>query len=374
MRTIKSAMLFLFAAVVLFIPYHSHAESTIKIGILGPMTGGSSLMGQSERDGALLYFDQINSAGGISGKKIEAVVMDDRAEVTLGINSVKKLLYKDEVLAVIGTPNSPVCLATMDITEKEKTPQLVFGVAPKITQKGNKWFVRITPSDGVLASNLVDYMVKDVGLKKIAILHDSSDYGKGGKSAVISKMKEHGLEPVCVESFNVGDKDFAAQLNKIKTNNPDGLVIWGLYIEAAQILVQAKQYNIELPTFASSGVLQGAFLDLAGSAAEGLYIVTYFALDNPDPRVQKFREEYKNKFGKEPTPTSALAYDGATLLVDAIKKGGTNKEAIIKHMRSVKNQWALTGKLHGSPDGQVGQGSIIIQVKNGKPVVHKSMN
>ena len=105
--------------------------------------------------------------------------MDDQAQPTLGVNNIKKLVYKDEVLAVIGTPNSPVCLATMKITREAKTPQLMFGVAPKITQMGNKWLVRITPSDRVLAGNFVTFAVKEKKMKKIAIFHDSSDYGQG---------------------------------------------------------------------------------------------------------------------------------------------------------------------------------------------------
>jgi len=374
MKKIRIIALALVMAALFLIPTFSYADSTIKIGILGPMTGGSSLMGQGMRDGALLFFDQINSAGGIAGKKIEVVVMDDRGEVTLGINAVKKLLYKDEVIAVLGTPNSPVCLATMDITEKEKTPQILFGVAPKLTQKNNKWIMVIPPSDIILAQNFVDYMIRDKGLKKLAILHDSSDYGKGGMAAVVARMKSHNLEPAIVESFNVGDKDFAAQLSKIKASKADGIVLWGLYIEAAQILTQAKQYSIELPTFASSGVLQGTFLELAGKAAENMYIVTYYSADNPDPKVQKFIDEYKNKFGKMPTPTSATAYDGATLLGDAIKEAGTNKEAIMAKLRSVKNKSGIIGKLEYTPNGQVGQGSIIMQVKNGKAVVVKSIN
>jgi branched-chain amino acid transport system substrate-binding protein len=375
MKKIKIIALTLVMAGLFFISTFSYADSTIKIGILGPMTGGSSMMGQGQRDGVLLYIDQINKAGGIAGKKLEGVVMDDRGEVTLSINAVKKLLFKDEVIAVIGTPNSPVCLATMDITEKEKTPQLLMGASPKLTEKpDNKWFVRITPSDVIMASNFVDFIVKDKGLKKLAILHDSSDYGKGGKDAVMAKMKKYGLEPVAVESFNVGDKDFAAQLNKIKTSKADAIVLWGLYIESAQILIQAKQYGLTLPVFGSSGVLQGAFLTLAGAAAEDLYIVTYFSTDNPDPKVQKFIKEYKSKFGIVPTPTAALAYDCATVLGDAIKEAGTNKEAIMAKLRSIKNKSGVIGRIESDPSGQLGQGAVIMQVKKGKTVVVKSVN
>ena len=280
----------------LFLPGAALAESNIKIGILGPMTGPGSLMGQGMRDGALMVFDKVNASGGINGQKIETFVMDDQAQITLGINAAKKLVYKNEVLAIVGTPNSPVCLATMNITQKAETPQIVFGVAPKICQMGDPWFIRISPSDKILAENFVKFATQKLGIKKVAIFHDSSDYGKGGLSAVEEKLKEYGLKPVVVESFNVGDKDFSAQLNKIKSSGAEGVFLWGLYVEGAQIVTQAKQLGLSMPFFASSGVLQGAFLNLAGKAADGLYVVTYFSLQTPAANVQAFIKEYRDKF------------------------------------------------------------------------------
>ena len=109
--------------------------------------------------------------------------------------------------------------------------------------------------------------------------------------------KKLGIEPVAVESFNVGDKDFAGQLNNIKNSGADGVFLWGLYVEGAQILIQAKQLGTwTMPFMASSGVLQGAFLELAGeAAANGLYITTYFSLDDPAERVQDFIKDLRTQ-------------------------------------------------------------------------------
>jgi branched-chain amino acid transport system substrate-binding protein len=296
-------------------------------------------------------------------------VLDDQAQITLGINSAKKLLYKDKFLAIVGTPNSPVCLATMEITRDAETPQIVFGVAPKITQMGNPWFIRVTPSDKILAGNFVKYVNQELKLQRLAIFHDSSDYGKGGLSAVEKKLKEYNLKPLIVESFNVGDKDFSAQLNKIKNSGAEGVFLWGLYVEGAQIVTQAKQLGLSMPFFASSGVLQGKFLDLAGKSAEGLYVVTYFSLDNPDPGVQSFLKAYKEKYHRDPTPTSALAYDGANVLLNAIKKVGPDKKKIMKELRSIQGYKGVTGLMVADNTGQVGRSSIIMKIKGSKPNV-----
>lgn len=353
----------------LFLPVAALAESNIKIGILGPMTGPGSLMGQGMRDGALMVFDKVNASGGINGQKIETFVMDDQAQITLGINAAKKLVYKNEVLAIVGTPNSPVCLATMNITRKAETPQIVFGVAPKICEMGDPWFIRVTPSDKILAGNFVKFVTQKLGIKKVAVFHDSSDYGKGGLSAVEEKLKEYNLSPVVVESFNVGDKDFSAQLNKIKTSGAEGVFLWGLYVEGAQIVTQAKQLGLSMPFFASSGVLQGAFLNLAGKAADGLYVVTYFSLQNPAANVQAFIKEYRDKFQRDPTPTSGTGYDGANMLINSIRQAGTDKKKIMKALRSIKGYKGIAGVMTADDTGQVGRSATILQIKDGKTVV-----
>lgn len=362
-------VLFLAAlAALLLFPAAGMAADDVKVGILGPMTGPGSLMGQGQRDGALLAIENANAAGGVKGRKIKPIIMDDQAQITLGVNAMKKLVYKDEVLAVLGTPNSPVSLATMRVAAKSKTMQIIFGVAPKITQSGNAWILRITPSDLVMAHNYMDFAVKKLGLKKLAILHDSSDYGKGPLPTLKKRMKDLGITPVVVESFNVGDKDFAGQLNNIKRAGADGVFLWGLYVEAAQIMIQARQLGLTMPFMGSSGVLQGAFLKLAGKAAEGMYVTTYFSLDDPAKRVQDFVKEYTPKYGK-PTPTSALAFDGANVLINAMKKDGFDKDKIRKYLRSIKGYKGVTGRIETDKNGQGGQSSIIMKVENKVPKI-----
>jgi branched-chain amino acid transport system substrate-binding protein len=134
-------------------------------------------------------------------------------------------------------------------------------------------------------------------------------------------------------------------------------------------MTQARQLGLSMPFFASSGVLQGAFLDLAGKAAEDLYVVTYFNLDNPAPRVQAFIKEYREKFKMDPTPVSGLAYDGTNLFVNALKKVGTDKKRIMKAMRTTKGYIGVTGLMECDDVGQAGRSAIITQIRNKKPVV-----
>jgi branched-chain amino acid transport system substrate-binding protein len=367
-QSTKSIGIFMvfFLSIIIF-PIIVSAQSTIDIGLITPLTGPGAMVGRDTRDGALFLFDKVNTSGGINGRKINCIVMDDKNVPTNTLNAAKKLIYQDKVFA-LWTGYSPSALAVMPLTQETETIQIVGGVAKKIVESGHKWIIRSTPSDSLLAAHYVTFAVKKLNLKKLAILNESTDYGKGGAEDVINNITKYNMKPLLVESYNQGDKDFASQLNKIKNAGADGLFIWGLYVEGAQIIRQAKQLGLSIPILASSGVFQAAFLELAGKDAEGLYMETYFYLDNPAPHVQAFIKEFRTKFNYDPTAGSGIIYDGMTILLNAIKKVGVDKYKVIKEMRSSKFDGIL-GKMECDDTGQCGRGALVVQVKDGKPVV-----
>ena len=303
MKSIKllKAVLIIFAILGFWGEAFSQSKGPIKLGSLSALTGVGSQMGQSQRDALVMVFDKIKASGGINGQKVDLSIEDDQMQPTVAVNAAKKLVYKDEVLVVFGTPNSPTALASLEVTMEGKVPQLVFGVAPKITQMNNPWVLRVTPVDSILAGHLVSFAVNEKKIKKLAILHDSTDYGKGGMTSAVEALKKYEIKPVIVETYNNDDVDFSSQLNKIKNSGVDGMIIWGLHVQGAQIMNQAKKLGVSLPIFGSSGILQGNFLELAKDSAEGCYLVSYFSIDNPAPRVQAFVKEYREKFKYDPT-------------------------------------------------------------------------
>jgi branched-chain amino acid transport system substrate-binding protein len=343
-------------------------QESIKVGMALPMTGPGSMMGRDMRDGALLVAEKFNAAGGLNGQKIEVIVMDEKNQPTTALNVAKKLIHQDKVFA-LGTNYSPPSIAVIPLTKETETPHFIAGVAQKILEMDNPWIFRSTPSDKVLAGEYVTFAVKKLNLKKLAILNESTDYGKGGRNDLMDKMKQYNLEPLLVESYNIGDKDFAAQLNKIKNAGPDGLFIWGLYVEGAQIMRQSKQLGLTMPILASSGVLQGAFFELAGKDAEGMYLETYFFAKNPAPHVQTFVKEYMERFKYEPQPGAGIAYDAMTMLVTALKKvGAPDKYKVMKEIRASKFNGVI-GRMECDNVGQCGRSAIILQVKGGAPNV-----
>ncbi len=325
-------------------------------------------MGQNQRDVLVMVFDKLNAAGGINGQKVQLYIEDDQLQPTVAVNAAQKLVHSDNVLLIIGTVNSPTTLAALEVTMEAKVPQLPIAVAPKITQMGNPWVARIIPPDAILAEHLVNFAVREKKAKKLAILHDSTDYGKGGMNSAVEAMKKINLKPVVVETFNVEDKDFSSQLNKIKNSGAEGLILWGCHVQGAQIMTQAKKLGVTMPIFASSCVLQGNFLDLAKDNAEGAFIVSYFSVDNPDPKVQAFVREVRERYKYDPTPVSAIGYELANLTIATLKKTGPDRTKFMEAFKTTKDYVGVTGRVSGDPKGEMGRGGVILEIKGGKPV------
>lgn len=349
-------------------PMQGASAQDIKIGSLSALTGSASQPGQSQRDAIKMVIDEVNARGGINGKKIKLFIEDDQLQPTVAANATRRLVHQDEVFAVIGTPNSPTALSALEVTMAAKVPHIVLGVAPKMTQMGNPYVLRMTPTDSILAAALVDHMVNKKGAKKIAVLSDSSDYGKGGLASVIAALAKHNLKPVITESFNNEDKDFSSQINKIKASGADSLVLWGFYVEAAKIVSAAHKLGLGLPIFASSGVLQGNFIDLAGAAAEGMTVVSYYSNADASPQTKEFIQKWRKTYNTDPNPVAGLGYDSINLLLKAIEKVGLDREKVVAELKATKDYPGVTGRKTGAPDGEMGQGAIILQLKQGVAV------
>jgi branched-chain amino acid transport system substrate-binding protein len=370
MKTLKLFRCLLIGAMYLFFSgeVSAQAKGPIKIGSLSALTGVGSQMGQNMRDILVMVFHKVNASGGINGQKVELSIEDDQLQPTVAVNAAKKLVYSDNVLLIIGTVNSPTTLAAAEVTMEAKVPQLCIAVAPKITRMNNPWVARIIPEDAILGAHVADFAANEKKLKKLAILHDSTDYGKGGAASVVDALKKLNLSPITVEEFNNEDKDFSSQLNKIKNSGANGLIIWGLHVQGAQIIIQAEKLGLRMPIFGSSGMLQGNFLDLAKDSAEGAYFISYFSIDNPDPKVQAFVKEVRDRFKYDPTPVSAIAFELANLTVATLKKTGPDRAKFMEAFKSMKDYVGVTGRVSGDPRGEMGRGGVILQIKGGKPM------
>lgn len=334
---------------------------TVKIGVFVPLSGTTADKGNRIKDAVTMAAEEINAAGGILGGKIEIIVEDDEGVAASAVSAVTKLINNDGCCALIGSNPSSCTVAAMSIAAQYGIPQIApNSSSPKIgSQDGNEWIFQTIPSDAIQAKFLADYFVNDCGYKRIAIIAGNDDYGQGGAKGAIAALKELNIEPVVVESYTSGDKDFTAQINNIKAAEPDALIGWGAATEAALIRVQlAEQGMADLPCAGAGGIPGTTYTELAGSYGEGQMCVNTFLIAEGGDDVKNFVSRFEEKYGYEPDLTNTQAYDGANMLFKAIEAAGSLKAEAIRDAIAASDYAGVAGVIkfdenHQVPDKQL---------------------
>src|SRR5580692_6174778 len=250
----------------------------IKIGVFGPFSGDAAAMGGSEKDAVSLVIQEKNAAGGIRGQQIEPVYADDSGKPEEAVNTIKRLISRDDVLLNIGSISSPASLAASQVSRQSETPQIVVGgTAQRITTQGNKWVFRSAVPDTKLVGDLVDFIhEKFPNMKKFGFLYVNDDFGRGGFEAFKLAGLKYGFEIVDEERYTRGDLDFTAQLGKIKASPAQALIEWSRYAEGALIAKQYVQTGMSLPRLGSDGFASPKYIELGGPAVNGVLYTSHF--------------------------------------------------------------------------------------------------
>lgn len=345
----------------------------IKIGEFGPFTGDAATDGIQARDGALLAVEQINKAGGVLGKQLKLVTMDDQAKAPEAMNVVQKMIQQEKVTAIVCGSYSTPAKTVSPVVQQAKIPMVVaYAVNPDITKGGNYVF-RTIYAGSAQGAAVAEYAIKEKGFKKFAVLYVNNDYGNTNATGFSDQAAKLGGEIVINRNFTDGTKDFKAILTAVKEKNPDAIYIGSYYNEAAQICSQAKQLGINAQIFGDDGFDSPKLTELAGKNAEGVIFSSPFFRDEPRKIVQDFNKAYKEKYNKDPDMLSAQAYDSVLVLADAIKRANsTDKDAIRKALSETKEFEAVTGKITFDAQNEVIKPVILTEVKDGKFTFLKS--
>jgi branched-chain amino acid transport system substrate-binding protein len=325
------------AAVLASLP--AFAADTIKIGSLLPLSGGSANMGMSARDGQRLAVKQINKAGGVLGRQLELLEMDDEAKPERAAQNMQNLLSKGIVACSCGVNTGVVASYQKDM-QAAKIPNVIPASAgTKLTRtfsaapEGNYTF-RVQANDSLQAMMMVDYAVKTLGLKKIALLSDSTPYGVGGHDDMVKQLATLGVTAVSDGKFDLKDTDMTAQLLKAKEAGAQVLLTYGIAPELAQIALGNAKLGMNLPMVGSWPVAMDSFLKIAGKAGNGTVSPQTFiggaALTAGGRAFEAdYRAEYKRDHMINPT-AAAGGHDSIFLIAAAIKQAGTTDGAKVK--------------------------------------------
>lgn len=340
-------------------------SGVVRIAEIGPFSGGGASFGKWDNEGIMMAVDDINAKGGIHGKKIEMVKMDDQGNPTVAVNAAQKIVNNDKVVAAFATPLSTTTLATLGIFDQAKIPQFTAGQDPKLTAKGSQYIFRYNANSKAYTKTAADYIVNKLSAKKIAVITNSGAYGKGEHDSFVGALKELNITPVSDQVVTPDGKEFSAQLTNIKTTNPDVIYIGSENIQSGLIVKQAKALGITAKIVGGSA-LDPVYIKTAGiDAAEGSIFTTQFII-NANDETKAFNEACKKKYGEEGEFHIAKAYDGARMLIEAMNKAYPNLDG--EHIRDAMRQLnfhGLTGDYKFDEKGEGTQKAQMGIIKNG---------
>ncbi len=342
------------------------------VAVAAPFTGDSSEFGAQMRLGAELFEEELNSAGGINGRKLKLIYEDDAGKAEQAQTVATTLASDDSVLAVIGHFNSSCSLAGKGIYTQAGLVMFSPASTNVEVTKDTDYAFRNIFTDDFQGQSLATYSSQVLGKKNAAILFDNDDYGTGLKESFKERASELGLNVVTELAYNRDAPDFRSQLTTIQGTQPqpDIILVAGLYTQAANIARQARDMGIQTQLIGGDGVFSTQFINLAGDAAEGAIISCPFLLELGGEKAAKFAAAFKERNNREPDAWSALSYDALSMVCEGLKKNGFTRDAVLKYLQSVNSPETaydgVVGKTYFDEEGDTKRPVQMAQVKNGK--------
>jgi branched-chain amino acid transport system substrate-binding protein len=312
------------------------ALKTINIGFLGPLDADNadSPYGIAMLHGAQLAVAEVNATGGYHGKPFALTIHDDLALWGASSMAIVDMRFKDQAWAMLGSVDSASTHVELRATLKLELPIMDTATNdPTVTQTLVPWLLHNFPDDRQQGYALADYIFLQRHLKRIGVLQVNNRYGRVGKEIFSSTARRIGRQPVVEVWFAMDTKDFSSQLRTINASGVDGLVIWGNAAEAGLILKQMRALGMQQPVFGSSRICSPEVIEIAGTASEGLTVISAINPTRNDPTWIAFQQRFAKRFGIEPDAYAAYAYDGARMLMNAINQAGLNHGRIMDALR-----------------------------------------
>jgi branched-chain amino acid transport system substrate-binding protein len=341
----------------------------ITIGVVLPLTGGAAHWGIPPRNAAEMAVDEINSAGGIGGRKLALMVEDDRCQPADGVSAFDKITAAANPPVVLGAVCSSVTLAIAPLAEARKTALISpASTTPKLTDAGDFIF-RVIPSGTLRAKVFAEYLYNERGLRKLAVLYINNEGGIGGASSFKAQFTRLGGTIVLEETYPQGATDIRAPLTKIKAANVDGVMVGSYPPDTVLVLQQARELALQQPLFLTTEAVQNLeVLREARDAANG--VVYILAAPAVGEAPERFAAAYEAKFGKKPELFAAEGYDIVRLIAQAIAAtNGTplSGSNIRDFLYQVRNYAGASGAITFDKNGDVIKPFAIMTIEAGSP-------
>lgn len=343
-------------------------SDSVKLGVIGPLTGEYSLYGVAVERGAKLAAKELNEDGGVLGLDLEIVAYDSKGDPAEGVQAYNRLVDQDEIDALIGGTFSGVTLAVKELAIADGLPVLTpTATNPDVTVDASNVF-RACYTDSYQGSVAAVYVAESLNATKAAILFNRDDaYSEGLATAFAAEFDSRSL---AYDNFEFGkdDDDYSAQLTNIKNGGYDVVFLPAYVAEVGKVLTQAQSLGVDVPFVGGDG-WDGIEAEYA-SVAEGNYFVNHYAKTDEAQVVQDFVANYEAEYGEAPNALAALAYDAVYAMAAAMEDAGSvDHDDVIAALSALDFQNAVTGSISFDAQGDPIKAITVIKVVAGEHVV-----
>ena len=356
-------------------------DKEIILGANYEMTGALAAVAKQTVNGINLAIKQTNEQGGVLGKQIKLIIADNKSEPSESANAITKLIKNDNVKLVFGSVASSNVLATVQIAHDSKIPLITATATnPSVTMEQDQvrpYVFRTCFIDPFQGEVMANFAAKSLQAKNAVMYIDSSsDYSKGLAKIFAEKFIANGGIIIGEESFLQKDQDFKSTLTKIKAINPDVVFIPAYYEEVGKIIRQAREIGIKSQLIGTDGWDDPKLIEIAGlSAVEGTFFSNHYSPQAQDPKVVEFVKAYKAEYNQEPSALAVLGYDCALVVIDAIKRAGSDDpEKIRQALEETKKLQITTGILSIDNNHNPIKSAVVVEIKNGQQIFKEKIN
>lgn len=347
----------------------SNKSDEVKIGVYLSLTGPTDSYGLSAENGFNLALKEINASGGLLGKTVKFITVDDSSRSYLAVLAVKRLIEKESVSAILGEAISSRTQAAAPFCQAAEIPMVTpASTHPEVTKVGDYIF-RTCFIDPFQGEVMAAFAYNNMNLRSAATLIDlKNEYSMNLGRIFNDRFGELGGKILTTEFYSEGDTDFSLQLKKIKSYAPQAIFLPGYFTEVSRIAVQARSLGIKVPFIGTDGWDSPRLLESAGEALAGCYFSDHFSPQIDLPAVREFVNKYKTAYdNKTPDAIAVLAYDAANVLFDAIKRAGKDDPRLIRDaLAETKDFPGVIGPITIDKDRNAIKPAVILKVADGR--------
>lgn len=348
------------------------SDGEVLFGEVGSLTGQEATFGTSTHNGILLAVKEINDAGGldVGGKKrkIRVITYDDQGKTTEAAAATTKLIVQDRVHVILGEVASSRSKAMAPIAQNNRVPMVSPSSTNPDVTRDKDYVFRVCFIDPFQGYVMAKFARETLKADRVAILRDvGNDYSVGLADVFAERFTGLGGKIVADEKYTAGDIDFKGALTKIRGVQPQAIFVPGYYTDVGLIARQSRELGIKAPLLGGDGWDSTKLYEIGGDALTGSYFSNHYAVEDPNPRIQKFIADYKQAYGDVPDGLAALGYDAARISAEAITRAGSTEGAKVRDaLAQTRDFQGVTGTITINEDRNAVKPAVVLQIESGR--------